>query len=316
MATPLFDDDTVVYDKHIVSIINIMLSHLRNNNPKPESAVYARNASFIQELYDGTFIRHNFVYSRINQYDMENVNEKVKAVKGSWQLVRNILVDSLEHYELAKSKDRMPFNKKFLDDITFATFFEGSVRFNPDGCFDSNFMKFVNEPKMSYAYNSDITINKIKEDISPLIINAAESFCKKYFKIKHAQLMFWYEMEDWTRWLRCFRKNYPNIYGEFVSACEDGNPFIDFKNYLLKRLKFREGDNPVINTYYFKLTKYDSGMLDGMFKDWLKSGLGEKFNALKQLPKSIDSYYTNESFIKTEQKVEKVVVDIEDIPIF
>ncbi len=316
MNTPLFDD-RIHYDPHVVGIINQMLFHLRNNKPKQDSPVYARNASFIQELYNGTFIRHNFVYSRINQFNMENVNDKVKAVKGSWSKVRNLVIDSLEHYELAKSKDRMPFNKKFLDDITFATFFEGSIRFNPNGCFDSNFMKFVNEPKMSHDYNSEFTIKKIKENINALILDEAEKFSKKYFKMKHIQLSFWYEMEDWSRWLRCFRKNYPNIYGEFISSCEDGNPFKDFKKFLLNKLKLREGDNPVMNVYYFKLTKYDSFMLDGMFKEWLKNGIGtNKFNSLKQLPKSIDNYYTDGSFSKPVEKVMKKVIDINDIPKF
>lgn len=313
---PLFDD-TIKYDPHVTSIINQMLLHLRNNNPKPESPVYARNACFIKELYDGTFLRHNFVYSRINQYDMNNVNEQVKAVKGSWGLVRNIVMNSLEHYEMSKDKDRMPFNKKFLEDITFATFFEGSIRFNPDGCFDSNFMKFINEPKMSHDYNSALAIKKIKENVHPMIVDEAESFCKKWFKMKHQQLTFWYEMEDWTRWLRSFRKAFPNIYSEFVSACDDGNPFIDFKKYLLTRLKMREGENPVMNMYYFKLTKFGGNYLDGMFKDWLRYGIDKnKFNALKQLPKSIDRYYTDESFEKVEEKVEKKIVNIEDIPIF
>ncbi|MBR4396270.1 MAG: hypothetical protein IKS93_00270, partial [Methanobrevibacter sp.] len=91
--TPLFDDGPV-YDPHVKSIISYMLIHLRNNNPKPESPVYARNAAFIKELYDGTFLRHNFVYSRINQFDLDRVNEQVKAVKGSWQMVRNIVIGS------------------------------------------------------------------------------------------------------------------------------------------------------------------------------------------------------------------------------
>lgn len=316
MATPLFDDGPK-YDPHVTAIISQMLMRLKNNNPKPESPVYARNAWFIRELYDGTFLRHNFVYSRISQYNMEHVNDKVKAVKGSWGMVRAIILNALNNYELAKDKDRMPFNKKFLDDISFATFFEGSVRFNNDGCFDSNFMKFVNEPKMSHDYNSNITINKIKENIHPLILESAESFADKHFKVKHQQLLFWYDMEDWTRWLRCFRKAFPNIYGDFISACEDGNPFKDFRTFMMKRLKWKEGDNPVINVYYFRLNGYGSDMLDGMFKDWLRNGIADgKFNALKQLPKSIDSYYTDESFAKVEQKIEKVVVDIEDIPIF
>ena len=314
--TPLFDDSPK-YDPHVVSIINQMLLHLKNNKPKPESPVYARNARYIQEIHDGLFLTHYFVYSRADQYDLNNINEKVRACKNSWQKTRDIVVTSLEHYELAKNKDRMPYNKKFIEDVSFATFFEGCMKFNSDGCFDSNFMKFINEPKMSYDYNSQIIINKIKDGVMNYIQAPAEEFCKKYFKTKHQQLLFWYEMEDWTRWLRSFHKAFPNVYGEFISSCEDGNPFKDFKRFLIERLKWKEGENPIINVYYFKLTKFHGERLDGMFKEWLRSGIDKnKFNVLKTLPKSIDCYYADESFVRPVEKIEKKVVDIEDIPIF
>lgn len=313
---PLFDDSPK-YDKHVVSIINQMLARLKNNHPKSESPVYARNARYIQEIHDGTFLNHNFVYSRSDQYDLNNVNDKVRACKGSWQRTRDIIIAALEHYELAKGKDRMPYNKKFLEDVSFATFFEGCNKFREDGCFDSNFMKFINEPKMSYDYNSAILIDKVKNEVMNLIEVPAEDFCKRYFKMKHQQLSFWYEMEDWTRWLRLFRKTFPNIYTEFISSCADGNPFLDFKKYLIASLRLKEGEKPVMNVYYFKLNRFGSERLDGMFKGWLRHGIDTKqFDVFRQLPRSIDCYYTDDSFVAAQPVVEKKVVNIEEIPIF
>ena len=316
MNKPLFDD-TPSFDPHVVSIINLMLSKLRNNKPKPTSPVYMRNAYFIKELYDGTFLRHLFEYSNEEQYNLENVNLKVAACKGSWQITKRTISESLDHLELAKGKNYMPYNKKFIEAISFANFFEGSMRFNANGAFDSNFMKFINEPKMSYNHHTDIVINKIKSELPENILKYAEPFCNKHFKIKSMQLSFWYNMEDWSRWFKAFRKNYLKTSSEFLLACDDGNMFIDFSNYLMRKLKRKSGETASVNPYYFKLTMGDSTTLSGMFRDWLVDGIGSgKFAILKGLPKSIDSYYTDKSFEHKKVKIEKSVIDMDEIPIF
>lgn len=314
---PLFDD-TPMYDPHVVSIVSYMLEHLRNNSPKPTSNVYKKVASFVQEIHEGTFIFHNFKYSNETQYNLEGNLEKVKSCKGSWQTTRQVIIDSISHLKMAESKEYMPFNKRFLEGITFGTYFEGNSRFNPDGSLDSYFMKFVNEPKKSFSYNADLAINKIKSELSENIKISAEAFCKKWLKIKHVQLAFWKEIEDFQRWLNTFKKTYSKIYNEFILGCEDGNPFADLSSYIIKTLQSKEGSRPVINAYYFKLSNGDSGQLEGMFRNWLKDGIKNgKFNSLKYLPKGINEYYTDESFEnKNSKKVEKKIVDAEDLPIF
>lgn len=305
------------YDPFVVGIINAMLLRLKNNKPKPESDVYARNAQYIHELYDGTFLRHLFRYSNENQYNLEGVEDKVKECKGSWQAVRDLVLTSIEHYETAKGKDYMPFNKKFLNGISFANFFEGSMRFNPDGAFDSNFMKFINEPKKSYSYNSSQAIQKIKDELPSSLVVPAEKFAKKYFKMVSMELNFWYYLEDWNRWIKDFRKAFPETSSEFFLACEDGNMFTDFSQFLIDRLKRKSGDNPVVNAYYFKMTIGDSEILSGMFKDWLVSGMNKgKFAMLKNLPDSIDKYYSDESFRGNEIKTVKPVINADEFPIF
>jgi hypothetical protein len=84
-------------------------------------------------------------------------------------------------------------------------------------------------------------------------------------------------------------------------------------------LKQKEGEHPVMNHWYFKLTYNDGTELDGYFKQWLRAGIDKgKFNVLKQLPKSIDKYYTDESFsnskIKNEKK--KEVIELDDVVIW
>ena len=309
---PLFETGPTI-DRHIESIIKLLLSKLSNNNPKKDSKCYLRVVGYIDELYNGTFLKiRRFDNSKDKQFDMTDVFQKVNDCRYDWTKVRQIIIDSLNHLEEAKKPEKLPWNKKYLNDITFSRFFSNG--YNQNGEIDCPFLHFVNPPQTSYAYKSDITINTLKENTSRLIRDDAEKFCKKYFKMKNYQLSFWYDMEDWSRWLRLFRRTFPGVYNEFISACDEGSPFVDFQVYLLVSLKQKEGEHPVMNHWYFKLTYGEGTELDGYFKQWLRSGIDKgKFNSLKQLPKSIDKYYTDESFnnskIKNEKKKEVVELD-------
>ena len=310
---PLFDFEPTI-DRHITGIITQMLKALSNNNPKKDSKCYLRCVKYVSELYEGTFLLNKkFDMSRDRQFDMTDVFAKINQCKHDWGKVREIVLGSLKHLEEAKKPEKMPWNKSYLNSITFSRFFSNG--YSQDGLVDCPFVHLVNPPKDSYAYTSDITIRKLKDDTLALIREPAERFCKKYFKIKSYQLSFWYDMEDWSRWLRNLKGNFPGIYNEFIMGCEDGNPFADFQKYLLSVLRQKEGDHPVMNHWYFKLTYNDGVMLDGYFRQWLRSGMDRgRFGAFRQLPKSIDSYYTDESFRKkavAEKK--KEVVEMEDI---
>ena len=305
---PLFDD-TPQFDPHVVSILNYMLSHLRNNSPKPTSNVYLRNASYVKEIYDGTFIQHGFEYSNQNEYNLDGILEKVRDCKHSWQKTRDIIIASITHFEMAKEKDCMPLNKKYLETVTFGTFFEGYIKFNPNGYLDSNFMKFVNEPKKSFAYFANLSMNKIKSETPEPIKSSAENFSKKWFKIPNVALSFWNNISDFSRWLKKFKSSFPKVYSEFLLACIDGDPFKDLSTYILNSLQNKQGQKPILNAYYFKLSG-ESGQLEGMFRNWLRDGITNgKFNCLNKLPKSIVEYCSDESFeekapsVKKEKKV-------------
>lgn len=306
----LFETDSVI-DKHIESIINVMLQSLPNNNPKKDSKCYLRTVNFINELYKGTFLRNKkFDNSKDKQFDSEGVFEKINNCMYDWNGVRKLILDSLQHLEESKKPEKMPWNKKYVNSISFARFFNNG--YNQDGVIDCPFLHFVNPPKDSYSYTSDITITKLKENTMSLIRESAEKFCKKYFKMKNYQLSFWYDMEDWTRWFKLLKENLPSVYSEFLICCKNGNPFDDFTEYLLFVLKQKEGDKPVVNHWYFKLTYQNGNELDGYFKQWLRSGIDKgKFAFLRNLPKPINSYYTEESFQKkqTVEKKKKEVVE-------
>lgn len=308
----LFETEPVI-DRHITGIIAYILTALPNNNPKKDSKCYLRAVNYITELYNGNFhVNKRFDTERDGQFDTEGVFEKISSCKHDWAKVRELIQSSLEHLEQSKKPEKMPWNKKYVNSITFARFFVNG--YNINGEVDSPFLHFVNPPKDSYAFTSDITIGKLKDETLPLIKEQAEKFCKKYFKMKNYQLAFWYDMEDWTRWLKNFKKSFSSVYGEFINCCDDGNPFTDFKNYLMSVLKVKEGDHPVMNHWYFKLTYNDGTELAGYFKQWLGFGMSKgKFAILKQLPKSVDSYYTDESFSSKKSDRKKKVIEMEDV---
>ena len=57
------------------------------------------------------------------QFDMTNTFDKVRECANDWNKVRQIIIDSLNHLEEAKKPEKLPWNKKYLNDITFSRFF-------------------------------------------------------------------------------------------------------------------------------------------------------------------------------------------------
>ena len=312
--TPLFETGPKI-DRHIESIISQMLKTLRNNNPDKDSECYLNTVKFINEIYTGDFLkRHYFDFSKDSQFNVEGNMEKIRSAANDWGKVKELILNAMEHLEQSKDKSKMPWNKKYVESITFARFFDhGKV--NESGLMDSPFLKFINPPKDSYAYTSGLTIDKLKKQTSSVFRENAEKFCKKHFKEKSKELAFWYNMIEWTEWLKRFRKNYGNIYSEFISACV--NPFDDYTKFLTDFLKKKEGENVMVMPYHFQLVKIGEKHLSGIFLLWLRTGIeNKKFEILRHMPKSIDNYYTEESFNNVKTEKVKEVVDIDDIVIF
>ena len=300
-------------DKHIVGIVNQILLRLPNNSPKQDSKCYLRVANYVNELYSGTFLINNkFSNVKDKLFNMENVSEQIREVKGDWLKTRILIINALNHLEEAKKPEKMPWNKTYLNKISFAKFFNAG--YDEFGQIDCPFIHLVNPPKDSYSFTSDLTIENLKVATSPLIRENALKFCKRYFKMKSYQLNFWYSMVDWSRWFRNFRERFPNTYNEFLISCKNGNPFDDFSEYLINSLKAKQGEHPVINDYHFKLHYKENMELCGYFKFWLVKGMESgKFAMLKNLPKPVNYYYSDESFVKKTVKKEKVVIDLDDV---
>lgn len=307
------------YDPHLTSIMKLLLSRLKNKNPKPDSKVYMKNAAFVQEIYDGKFLHRQFDMTR-KDFFYEGTFEYIKLCKGNWTMVRNLIVQSLDNLELAKKKEYLPFNKKFIESITFSTFFD---------CFDvkvqgtsSMFLNLVNPPNKTVAYTSKLTVEKLKKECLSSLVPVAEKISRRHFKDSD-ELSFWYNILDMSVWLRNFKNTFPDVYGEFIMNCEQGNPLEDYYKYLFNYLKSRQGDNVIIQPIYFKKNQIGYHKLSFQFLNWLKNGIERnKFSMLKNLPRSIDNYCDEDSFviekIKKQKKAEKVkeVIDFEDLPVF
>ena len=314
MLQPLFEVENE-YDTHVTFIIGVMLKRLKNNHPKPTSKVYIRNVSYINELYNGTFLHHVYNHNR-KDYNYANTTDRIKECKGDWNKINNIITTALDNIELAKSKDYLPFNKRFVDSITFATFFEYfDINSNCTGI-SSNFLNFINPPKKCYEYTSNITIEKLKKSCLTNIREYGEKIVRKYFD-KSQELSFWYNMEDLSRWLRCFKKTFSYEYNEFVIMCKNKNPLQDLEEYIINILNYKQGNNLIVQPIFFQLSKLGSDRLEGYFLHWLRSGIeSNKFSSLKNLPKSINNYYKDESFETVnvkEKTVEKEIIDFDNI---
>lgn len=312
----LFEDmNELQLDIHLESIINMMLTRLKNKNPKKESKVYKRNVKYVQELYDGTFLHHTFNKGR-KDYDYKDCFEKIKAVKGNWTAVRKLILEALNNIDLAKDKNYQPFNKNFVNSISFSTFFEYFDINSDNSGMSSNFLNFINPPKKCYDYTSSITIDKLKQNCLQNILEYGEKIVRKYFRNVSQELSFWYDMEDFSRWLRKFNEVFPNEYSEFILNCKNGNPLMDFDEYLTGCLNYKQG-NIIMQPFLYQLSKKGSEKLEGYFLNWLRNGIEKnRFSSLKKLPKSIDNYYKDNSFVKKSVRTkakEKEVIDFDEL---
>ena len=155
----------------------------------------------------------------------------------------------MNNLELAKKKEYLPFSKKFVESITFSTFFD---------CFDvkaqgmsSMFLNLINPPNKIAAYTSKLTIEKLKNECSKFLVPVGEKICMRHFK-ESDELSFWYNILEISQWLSNFKKTFPDVYNEFIINCEQGNPLQDFYKYLTNYLKYKQGENVIVQAIYFK----------------------------------------------------------------
>jgi len=309
----LFDDGPV-YDPHIKGILKLMLSRLRNNKPRQDSPVYRKNADFLQELFEGKFLHRKFDISR-KEYDYTGTFDKVRLCVGNWSELRSCISKSLDNLELAKDDAYLPFGKDYVNSISFSSFFIG--RNNGSDGISSNFINLVNPPrKKSYA-GLESKIKKEKKNVLPLLVSCADKIASKYFD-GCDELSFWCAVSGLSGWLRNMKLHFPSEYGEFVLACEEGNPLLDLRRYTENKMRKKFGDNFAMKPYLFNTTIIGSNRLGGNFLDWLLDGISKgKFASFKNLPKSIDRYCLDSDFVNSEltssTKKEKSTIDIDSV---
>lgn len=305
-------DGAPVYDPHLKSVMSFLMSRLRNNNPKPESKAYAKTAGFLLEIYEGRFLNKMFDLSR-KDYNYGGVFEKVRACKGSWQAVRNLVSAALDNLELAKDFSYLPYNKKYIDDITLSVFFEQRKKNGLEPGMVSNFLNFVNPPKKKIDWANDQTAEKLKKSGLMVPMATADRICSAYFKDSSSRLRFWRVMKDWSDWCLAFKSAYPAVFSEFCLACSMGSPLDDFRIWLDGKLAARK-ETP--KPYHFMLSLSDSNMLGLDFLEWLEKGMKSgKFSMLRSLSKPMAYYRFPEHFKDSalSKPKKKEVVDAENL---
>ena len=304
------------YPTEIVNIMNAMTSKLRHGKNIEDTKCYEKNVEWVQKIYDGTFLQNQFLFQNESQYNLNGYVDVVRNCKGDWNKVLNVIEQSVNNLEMAKQPQYVPYNKTYLESITFSNFFEIFSR-GKYGEINSPFLYFVNPPKLVSDYCSEYKLTDLKLLCDNKIAVEADKFCNKYFKGGREKRWFWKDIIDFSRWFSCLKENYPNIYSEMLSMCNDSNPFVDFKNYVVNLAKNNQGDNFVLSTFDFKIE--NGGFISGKFRQWLTSGIKSgKFDMLKYLDKPVVQYYSDESFKKSSEVKpnDKQVIDADDLVIF
>ena len=154
-----------VIDKHIESIIKYMLTRLPNNNPKKDSKCYLRVVNYINELYNGTFLKNKrFDTLKDSLFDMTDVFEKITDCMYDWGKVRTIITEALEHLEESKKPEKMPWNKTYINKMSFARFFNNG--YNEKGEIVTD---YVNQGTYNYADPNTDKLGHVVKDVIPYI---------------------------------------------------------------------------------------------------------------------------------------------------
>ena len=172
----LFDDGSVkkgftVEAENLVKEIlnenqNIFTTRIPQNYTS--SKTYCKCCRLVQDLWNGTFAssrenQNNYKIGDSKWFNTDGWREKIKAVKGDWDKVRELLKQAVANYKLMFEPENMPFNKDNLPK-SFEKWLYDSFTFGFDNPI-SYFVLSLNEPNKTVKQLSENKADKIYDEL-------------------------------------------------------------------------------------------------------------------------------------------------------
>lgn len=291
------DEDVIPYEKKIQIIVNGVARKLTNQNKNySKYKCYSTACEILTSIYDGTFFdKYHFNGHHFKEFNMDGVESVIMDCKGDYQKIRDLVNNSIKHLYMAKEREYMPWNKKYLSNVTFSNFFQNVTH---EGKIESLFYMLVNEPKRMESYFQESGIKKIKKTLDDNKFSGMREVgdrIEKRFKDGKSRFMFWSNIEELYWWWRDVKKYLPNVYSELKYEFVNENLLQDYYEWLCENLYKNQGANFVLEPYYFKIGDENNGCLKGWFLSYLNV-LSKKHSCLGELPKNIKFFYKTDSF--------------------
>lgn len=173
-----YSDEAEAITRKFISKNNDVFHHkLPKENEKP-TKLFIQICKKIQDIYDGKFLNSDdyslsegFLTSK--QFDISGYMNVLQSVAGDWTKVKKLLYTSVSNFKLMREKDRMPFNKKYLQNNLSLWLYDDSFIGG-----QSQFVQSFKEPKKTVTALSEKKADKILDKMSENVRFGAKALYK------------------------------------------------------------------------------------------------------------------------------------------
>ena len=160
-------DEAEAIARKIITKYGTIFNHRLPEQGKEPTKTFVQICHKIQDIYNGTFsssryypLSEKFLNSK--QFNLDGYKETLKSVKGDWNKVRKLLLNSVKNFQLMFDEDRMPFNKKYLQtNLNLWLYDNYTVSGEPQ----SQFIQSLKEPNTTGKQLSEKKADRIFEEL-------------------------------------------------------------------------------------------------------------------------------------------------------
>lgn len=228
-----YSKESEMIARKIISKYGNIFNHRLPEDGKEPTKTFEQICMKIQDIHDGNFNSRKYPLSdkflNSKQFNISNYQKTLKEVKGDWNKVRNLLLNSVKNFQLMFDEDRMPFRKDYLqNNLNLWLYDPFSNRDEPQ----SQFIQSFNEPATTGKQLSENKADKIFGDLS----SVAQEGGNRLFNLAPRGTpsgSFWENVKKMTEWsnlafefdsnIRYWLSSPSEILHEFADYCESNN---------------------------------------------------------------------------------------------
>ena len=224
-----------------VLILNPDIFKTRIGNTK----TYTNCCKIVQDIYNGLFLNPRvYNFSKIQNCKWFNVNgwkEKINQVKGDYDKVENLIIESIKNFRLMFDKNYMPFKKD-----CFPSSFEKWLYDAMNENFASYFIFSFKKPNTNGKQLSENKAEKIYNELPEKIQMIGDKICEN--NAISNKTVFWANLKGlygWCKWLLDSDIN-QNVDYWVSSPSEIITKFVDYcdaNNVLMNEYTFNVGNS-------------------------------------------------------------------------